>query len=926
MRTLRRIASFFHRLFRKRQVDAQLDDELQSTIELIADQKIREGMPRDEALRAAKIELGGVEQLKERVRTARTGFWLETLAQDVRFALRILRKNPGFTTVAVLTLALGIGANTAIFSLLDSVLLRALPVPHPEQLVLLTDPNDHGGSFGSQGGDRTLLAYSEFQYLRDHNAAFSSIFAADSQLPNLDVSIGDSSLGSEKRTETARVRLVSGGYFTTLGVRPAAGRLFANEVDAVRGGSPVAVISYGLWRRRFALDPSVLGKTIQIRTVSFEIVGVTEPRFFGETVGESPDVWIPITMQDAVYPGHDLLSPSPRGLLNTYIWLQVMGRLKPGVSVVQAGTSLNIVFRHFLESLAGPITTPERASSLDQRLKVQSAMRGASTLQKAFGEPLKFLMALVGLVLLIACANVANLLLARGAARQKELTMRLAMGADRVRLIRQLLTEALLLALVGACAGIFLAFWADSLLLRMVQGAGNVSASVHLPVQPNPRMLGFTLLVTLLTAILFGLFPALHLTRRDLGSRMKAGNSGVTGESSRRLSLNKILVVAQVAFSVVLLIAAGLFVHSLAKLGQASLGYDREHLLLFRVNAAAAGYKGPGITRLYEDLLARISGVPGLRAVTVSHNGLFSGSESGDEISVEGYTPKSGEEMDSRIDHIGPGYFSTTGIPVLLGREIEPQDAVGDIRPAVINETFARRFFPNTNPLGKHVRDIYPGNPGECVIVGVAADAKYNDIREKNQPRIYLPLFHPLWEQGAAFYEVRTFADAAGVSASLRSAIQEVSTTVTPTEVHTMAGLVGDTLQTDRFIQRLSSAFGLLAVLLASIGLYGVMAYTVARRTHDIGIRMALGASPASVRGQTLRESLLLVFVGVGIGVPVAIAATRLVRSMLFGLGLIDPIVLAGAAALLVIAAALAAFIPALRASRVDPMVALRHE
>jgi putative ABC transport system permease protein len=853
---------------------------------------------------------------------------MRILLQDLRYAVRLLLKNPGFAVVAVLTLTLGIGANTAIFSVLDCVLLRTLPVANPEELSVLTDPDSHGSAFGGEGGERSLLAYSEFQYLRDHNDVFSHIFAADSQLPNVDAIFGQTSASAQSHTENLRVRLVSGDYFDALGVKPAAGQVFTPEVDRARGGAPVAVISYAFWKRRLNLDPSALGTTIQIRNFSFLIVGVSPPGFFGETVGQAPDVWVPILMADAFYPGRDLLSPSPQGLLNQHIWLQVMGRRKPGITNAQANASLNVAFKSLIESLMGPgVSEKERREFLDQRLKVQSAARGASTLHEAFAAPLKFLMALVVLVLLIACVNVANLQLARGAAREKEFVMRLAVGADRSRLVRQLLTESLLLAILGATAGILVAFWADSLLLRMVQGVANGPAAIQLNLQPDAHILGFTLLITLLTAALFGLFPSLHATKLDLGGRIKSSASGAQSESSaRRVPLNKALVVAQVTFSLVLLVAAGLFVHSLAKLSHVNLGYNRENLLLFRVNATGGGYRGAAITRLYQDLLARISAVPGLRGVTVSHNGLFSGAESGDPIAVEGYTPKPDQGMNSRIDAVGPGYFSTLGIPILLGREINAQDTVGGLRAAVVNETFAQHFFANTNPIGKHIRDTYPGNPGECVVVGVTADARYNSLREKTPPRIYLPLFNPLWEQSAATFEVRTFTDPASVSATLRSAVQEVNQSLLPISFHAMTGLVDETLQTDRFIERLSSAFGFLAILLASIGLYGVTAYNVARRTRDIGIRMALGAEPGNVLWHVLRETLVLVCIGIALGIPAALAGTRLVRSLLFGLGFADPIVIVSAAAVLALVAALAGFLPARRASQVDPMVALRYE
>jgi predicted permease len=841
--------------------------------------------------------------------------------------LRILAKNPGFTLIAVLTLALGIGANTAIFSVLDSVLLRSLPVPHPEQLVTLADPDEHGSSFGSEGGDRSLLAYSEFEYFRDHNEVFSEIFAADSSLPQLEVTIPDSSSSTGAQKESARVRLVSGDYFATLGVTPAAGTFFTREMDRARGSSPVAVVSYAFWEQRFGLDPRALGKTIQIRQTSFQIVGVAPPGFFGETVGAFPDLWIPMMMQDSIYPGRDLLSPA-KDLTNMHTWLQVIARLKPGVTPEQAKASVNVVFKNLLESKVGAsISADERRHALDQRINLQRAARGSSVLREHFAQPLKILMALVGLVLLIACANVANLLLARGAARQREFAVRIAIGAKRARLIRQLLTEGLLLAVSGAAAGLLLAHWADALLLRMVSGAASGPPSIHLDLQPDARVLGFTLGVTLLTTILFALIPSLYSTRLDLTPVLKSTPTGAFSEAShRRFPAGKILVITQVAVSVILLVAAGLFVRSLSKLGEVKLGYSRENLILFRVDAAPGGYKDAAIPRFQLYLLAKISAIPGLRGATVSKDGLFSHSESADPIAVEGYAPKAGEEMHSRMDHVGPGYFSTLGIPILMGREIQAQDTAVSVRAAVINQTFARRFFPNTNPIGKHVRDTYSGNPAEMVVVGIAADAKYNNLREKAEPRIYAPVANPMWENPAAFYEVRTFADPQAVAAALRQVVQETAPMLPPIEVRTMSGLVDDSLQTDRFIKQLASAFSLLALLLAAIGIYGLMAYRVSRRTRDIGIRLALGAEQGNVLWQVLRETLVLVLMGIIIGVPFALGGTRLVRSMLFGLSFADPVAILFAATLLTIVAALAGFLPAWRASQVDPMVALRYE
>src|SRR5437016_9665699 len=658
----------FHWLSRRKRVE-ELNEELESHVTMAAKDLVARGALKTAAAHAARRELGNFSLVREVTQDAWGGRWWRDLLEDSRHGLRILRKNPGFTAVAVLTLALGIGANTAIFTVLNSAVLKSLPVAHPEELVVLTDPDAHGSQFGSQTGDRSLLAYSEFEYLRDHNDFFSGIFAADSSLPDVEVNLGDSSAGSGGKKETNRVKLVSGDYFATLGIKPAAGRMFGTEVDRARGGSPIAVVSYVFWRQRFGLNPSMLGRTIRIGRSSFEIVGVAPPEFFGETVGEAPDIWIPMMMQDTIYPGRDLLSPSPQGITNQHMWIQVMARLKPDLPLAQARTRINVVFKRMLESAAGSAMATEPRNYLDQRLNVQPGAHGASTLHAGFATPLLFLMALVGLVLLIACANVANLVLARGAARQKEFAMRIAIGAGRVRLIRQLLAESLLLAFLGAFAGVVLAYWADTLLLRVVSQAATRPGAIQLHLIPDLRVLGFTLGVTVLTTILFGLIPSLHVTRPNLSPVLKSATVGVSGEPvRRRLPLGKMLVVIQVAISLVLLVAAGLFVHSLVRLSQVNLGYNRENLLLFQVNATAGGYKGAAGTRMYRQLLERISAIPGLHGATVSHNGLFSHSESGALIAVEGYTPKPHADLDAAIHHVRPGYRSTIEIPSPMAR------------------------------------------------------------------------------------------------------------------------------------------------------------------------------------------------------------------------------------------------------------------
>lgn len=875
---------------------------------------------------------------------------MENFLQDLRFALRTFAKNPGFASIAIITLALGIGANTAIFTILDTVLLRTLPVPNPRELVVLTDPDAHGMATGSEGNNRALLAYSEFEFLRDHNEVFSGIFAADSALAELQVTIPNAAgLPSNSSTrspssgdganqtasavhDSARIRLVSGDYFRTLGVQPFIGHAFGPEVDRARDAFPAAVISYGFWGRRFNRDPEAIGRKIEIDNTSFEIIGVMPPGFFGEAVGEQPDLWVPATMQAAIYPGTDLLTAFPDGTIDQRMWLQVMARLKPGVSAAQATAATNVALQRYISSASAlqKLTAEQRKEYAKQQIVLHTGGRGASTVHEGFGEPLKLLMALVGLVLLIACANLANLLLARGAARQREFAVRLSIGASRSRLIRQLLTESFLLAFLGAAAGLFLAQWADALLLRMVSGTGPFT--IQLSLNPDARVLAFTFVVAVLTAMLFGLAPALRATRVDLSPVLKSGATSSTAEAlHHRFPVAKILIVAQVALSLVLLVAAGLFVHSLERLSEVKLGYNSSRLMIFAVRPAPAGYKGAAILLLYQDLLDKFKAVPGVSGVTLSGDGLFSHADSGDPIVVEGYTPKPGEDMNSDMDHVGADYFSVVGMPILRGRGILAQDSVAPggsaPRAAVINQAFAKKFFPNTDPIGKTVTDTYPGDPTDpSVVVGVVADSKHNTLREEIQPRLYIPMFNPLWPQTGTFYEIRTTADPAAVASALRAVVHDTNSAIPEIEIHTMADLVQDSLHADYFVARLASAFGLLAVILAGVGLYGIMAFTVARRTRDIGIRMTLGASPQLVLRQILRETLTLMLIGIAVGVPIALAGTRLIRTMLFGLGAADPLALIAACVILAAIAAAASYVPARRASHVDPMVALRYE
>jgi predicted permease len=847
---------------------------------------------------------------------------LLTFWQDLRFGVRMLAKNPGFTAVAVLTLALGIGANTAIFSVVNSVLIRSLPVRDPQQLVFLTNSDAQGMEQGFADGDRDFLTYPEFQELSRNNQILSGLAASASEGPKL--SVGIDSEGQSSEGALARISLVSGSYFSVLGVDPILGREFTSDVDMVRDASPVAVISYSFWQGRFGGDRAVLSRKIQIRGTSYDVIGVTPPQFYGETVGFSPDVWVPLSMQSEIYPGRDYLSLEPKPF-HKIEWLQAIGRLKPGVSVARAKVSINFAFQQILQSQTGPMSAEERRTFLNQHLAVVEGGRGASTLRGDFSKALQILMAVVGLILLIACANVANLLLARSAARQKELAVRVAMGAGASRLFRQVLTESVLLATIGAAFGLLLAHWADAALLRLVSGGPN---PIPLDMRLDSRILAFTLGLAVLTGILFGLAPALRAARVDLSSVLKGTSRGIANSGSRagQVPVGKILVVAQVALSLLLLVVAGLFLRSFQNLAAVQIGYDSDHLLLFGVSPLSSGFKGPRVAQLLKDMIERLDAVPGVRSASLMSNGLFGGGDSNSDIFVEGAKPKTVEAHDSRWDMVGPNFFSTTGIPILYGREIGPQDGGTGQRVGVLNQTAAHYYFGDVNPIGSRIMVKTTLGPSDFVVIGVAADSKHGSVREKPQRRFYIPFFNPIGDASSANILVRTSGDPAAAVSAIRAAVKQTAANLPLIEVETMNERVSQSLATDRTITNLSGVFGPLAMILVCIGLYGVMSYAVAGRTSEIGLRMALGAQRGSVLWLIFRESLLLVLVGVAIGLPAIFGAGKWISSLLFGVTPADPTALALATALMFAAGILACYIPARRAMRVDPMVALRYE
>jgi predicted permease len=838
------------------------------------------------------------------------------LRQDFVYGARLLAKSPGFTSVAVLSLALGIGANTAIFSLIDSVLLKMLPVKDPQQLVALTDPTSGGVNIGTSTGERGILSNREFEALRDRAQSFSGMLAAQSQLDRNNASIDG------KAPEELRTRLVSSGYFNVLGATTAIGRTFTPADERGPGSAPYAVISYEFWQRRFGGSLSVLDSRVRIAKANLTIIGVAQPHFLGENVGEAPDLWIPLDMQPQIMPGRMWLEDDPGHIAEKVMWLHVIGRLKPGVSRKQAQANVDVVFKQVVAEEFSKLSRSQ-PDILKQNLVLHDAGAGVSSLRGNFADPLYVLMAVVALVLVIACANVANLLLARATARQKEMGVRLALGAGRARIVRQFLTESLMLSVAGGLLGSLLAVYGVQLLVALV---GDRAGSVALDARPDLRVLFFTLGVSLLTGVVFGLAPAWRSARINVSSTLKEAGRGMTG-SSAKIGVGKILVIGQIALSVMLLIGAGWFIRTLRNLENVDLGYQREKLALVDVDFLSGGYSGKRLPIAYNEVRERLARIPGVRGVAYSSNGLFSGSESGDKISVEGYKSQKPQDLHARFDQAGPAYFATVGIPILLGRDIGPQDVESAEAVCVVNEAFAKFYFGTQNPIGKHVTDEFPDTHKTFVIVGVARDARDHSLRREIFRRFYLSAMQPLGDFPPDMnYEIRTFGELGAVMQAVRKAILAYDPAIPIGRVQPFVAMLDDNMRQERIIAQLSTVFGGVALLLAAIGLYGVLSYAVAQRTNEIGIRMALGAERGAVVRMVLRETAVLIAIGLAAGVPASLACARLIQSKLFGLKPADPVTLGGAVGIMIAVAIASGYLPARRASRVDPLIALRYE
>jgi len=831
------------------------------------------------------------------------------MLQDLRYGVRMLLKHKGFTAVAILSLALEIGANTAIFSLIDALMLRALPVQRPEQLMLFGNANSAGVTTGFPDYSADLFSYPTYREFRQRNQVFVDLAAVHSFGSRVHGIVHAGKSAGE--LEQINAQMVSGTYFPVLGVNALLGRSLDQDDDVTPGGHPVAVASYSWWQRRFGGDPSVIGNTITIDKTSYTIVGVAPKEFFGTTVGESPDIWVPLSMEEQLPPGW-------KGLNEHFFQsLYLIGRLKPGVVREQAEAESNLLFKQILLEYSGSQPAPERMQAIQKaRIDLTPAGRGLSELRRDFSLPLKVLMVVVGVVLLIACANIANLLMARAAAREQEFTVRVALGASPLRIGRQLLTESLVLALCGGAVGVLIGSWGSGALVSMVSTGPQV---LPLNVEPDLRVLIFTLIVSVLSAAVFGTAPAIRASRVELSASLKSNRAAT---SMSRSLLGKTLLVSQVALSLILLIGAGLFVRTLVNLEGVDTGFSKDNVLLFQIDTDSIGYtQDSRLAKLYKDVEDKVSLIPGVHAASFS---MFAFNQGG--WTSPASTNQDSSTLTESIKHnsVGPNFLSAMGLPLLAGRAFGPQDTETSQKVAVISDALARRFFPNGSPLGKRFGRGGPEHSGDIEVIGVVKDAKYGDVMEEPQLMAYYPYSQVI--NFLSNFEINFSGQPNAIISEARRAIKEVDRDLPVGEVVRMSEYVDRSLVHQRLVANLSSFFGILALLLACIGHFGIMSYSVARRTNEIGIRMALGAGHADVLKLVIREGLTPVLVGICIGLPVTIAGGRLLSSLLFKLSPTDPLTIVIATVLLLAVAALAGYLPARRAARVDPMTALRRE
>ncbi len=847
----------------------------------------------------------------------RIGTFAAQLSQDLRYAVRVMGANPLFCVMAAMSLALGIGANTAIYSFLDAIMLRSLPVADPQSLVSLnwraksnpavvhrfSGSSFHDSKYGYVG---TPFSYPSYRVLNENHRIWSSLFTF-ANASRLNVTF-------RGQADIAAGTYVSGDFFRGLGVQPACGRLLGERDDY--NGTTAVVLSFNYAQRRFGDAAKSIGQTILINDQPFLVAGVPQREFFGVNPAGATDVFVPLRAAAMLDP-YAGATPDKKYSQADFYWVQVMGRLQPGVSLAQAQAEAAPVFHNWVESTA---TTAKDKIDLPELL-LQPAAGGLDFLRRRYSEPLYVILTVVGLILALACVNIANLLLARSAARSREMALRLSLGAGRWRVVRQLLTESVLLAVAGGAAGVLFAIWGIHFLTALLSD-GRENFTLHADL--NWRVLAVTLGLSLLTGILFGLAPAIQAARTDLTPALKSARASASGVSFgrgwRRIRLSGALVAAQVAISLLLLVGAALFVRSLGNLHAVDLGFNRENLLLFTVNAKQAGYKDQALVHFYADLRNKLAGLPGVRSATGSEYTLVSGSSSSSDFTLPGQDA----HKDTWTLQVIPAFFETMQIPILLGRGINDRDTDPNAPVAVVNEVFARKFFDGESPLGR--RFTFVSGKRTIEIVGIAKDARYNQLKGDIPPTAYLAYAQSARLPGTMSFELRAAGDPLALASAVRKTVREANDRIPVTDLKTQAATIDQTIQQEVIFAKLCGAFAVLALLIAAVGLYGTMAYAVARRTGEIGIRMALGARSGKVVWMVLREALMMTAGGLTVGLPAAYMASQLVESYLFGVKAHDPLAIAGAAAAMIAAAVAASYWPAWRASRIDPMTALRQE
>ncbi len=957
MPIMRSFLSGIQALFHKEQRSHDMDEELQAFQEASMQEKIRQGMSDQQAWRAARVEMGSTEAVKHKVRASGWESTAESIWQDMRFSLRTMAKSPGFTAVAILSLALGIGGNTAIFTLIHQVLLRDLPVRNPQQLVTFGNSEGGGVLGGVDLGSYSMFPWYFARQLQANPGPFQGIASYFSFSPKVSVRL--SSTGKATANNAAifvPANLVSGNYFSIIGAQPLLGRAITPADDATPGSGAVVVLSYHFWQQTLSADPTVIGKTISINNTPFAVIGVMPKAFHGIKLDLEPtELWTPITMQTVIQQGPSLLTPQ-----NGAYFLHLFARLSPEAATNKAAFAqsqawLDQQIRAGIRANEGTPISPARQQEINRvTVPLISAANGVSSVRSQYGDSLRILMVVVGLVLLIACANLANFLLARAATRQREIATRLALGSSRARIIRQCLIETLLLSLSGGLLGLGIAFATTRALIAFFsQGNSYIAMSST----PDMTVLLFTLTVSLATGLLFGLAPALTAART--GSATTLSSNARTAQSSGGRASRfwpKTLVTAQVTLSLLLLVGAGLFLRTLRNLQNQDYGFERNHLLLANFNAQLAGYKPSQTPALYQTLLEHISALPGVHSAALSATPPISNSAWNSTIELSGYTPAPKENMSSILNRVSGQYFETANIPIIAGRSITPDDSASSLKVAVINQAIANHFFPKGDALGRSLTINIDDVKGPWRIVGIARDTKARGLRDAEPTRMtYIPLaqidlFAPASTTSSATSSaksgsnptaappvenqdrfagtilVRTTGDPAKTIADLRAAVAATDPNLALFNIATIQDQVSTFMTRDELISSLTAIFSLLALILASIGLYGVMSYNVVRRTNEIGIRIALGSQLGSVLWMILKESLFLLVIGIAIGIPATLAAGRVIQSQLFGLKATDPQTIVTAILTISAVTLIAAWLPAHRATKVNPVVALRYE